>query len=130
MAIRLWGHWKIGLTEVALLTGYHFAGVGVWGFFVVPTARVWGKRHHLVLGAVLLVATSLWGGLATTYRSFLWARILQGAAAAPFEALGEWFPLVSKVLADFWVVNAAIGDLYCVHVSASFCKGLARANDV
>ena len=47
-----------------------------------------------------MVASSIWGGLATSYKSFLWARILQGVAVCPFEAL----------------VNASVGDLYPVHV--------------
>ena len=85
---------------VALLTGYHLCGVGVSGLLFVASARIWGKRHLYLLGGVLLVASSIWGGLATSYKSFLWARILQGVAVCPFEAL----------------VNASVGDLYPVHV--------------
>ncbi|KAI5850010.1 major facilitator superfamily domain-containing protein [Tricharina praecox] len=86
-------------TQVALLTGWHLLGVGVAGFIFVPSARVWGKRHLYILGTVLLVVSSIWGGAAQSYNSLLWARVIQGVAVTPFEAL----------------VNASIGDLYPVH---------------
>ena len=70
-------------------------GVGVAGILFVPTARVWGKRHLYILGTILLIVSSVWGGAAKTYGSLIGARVLQGVAVAPFEAL----------------VNASIGDL-------------------
>lgn len=94
-------HFKKSFTSVALLTGYHLCGVGVAGILIVPTARVWGKRHLFLLGNVLMVISCGWaGGSANNYTSLVWARIFQGVALAPFEAL----------------VNACVGDLYYVHV--------------
>lgn len=90
---------KHSLTDTALLTGYHLCGIGVAGIITVATARVWGKRHLYVFGTVLLIISSFWAGAAKDYKSLLWARILQGVAVCPFEAL----------------VNASVGDLYCVH---------------
>ena len=87
---------------MALLTGYHLCGVGVAGLFFVASARVWGKRHLYLLGTTLIIISSAWGGSSGhSYRSLLWARIIQGVGLAPFEAL----------------VNASVGDLYFVHVS-------------
>lgn len=87
-------------TQMALATGYHLLGVGVAGFLFVASARVWGKRHLFLLGTVLIVGSSVWGGAAgTNYKSLLWARIIQGVGLAPFEAL----------------VNASVGDLYFIH---------------
>jgi MFS family permease len=88
-------------TQVALLTGYFLLGVGVAGILFVASARIWGKRHLFLLGTVLLIVSSAWGGASTSYRSLLWARIIQGVGTAPFEVL----------------VNATVGDLYFVHVS-------------
>lgn len=88
--------------DAALLTAYHLAGVCVGGVICVPSARIWGKRHLLLLGSLLMVASSAWGGSTHTdynYASLLWARIFQGVALAPFEAL----------------VNACVGDLYFMH---------------
>ncbi|KAK0659304.1 putative MFS-type transporter [Lasiodiplodia hormozganensis] len=87
-------------TDMALLTGYHLLGVGLAGFLFVPSARIWGKRHAFLLGTVVLIFSSAWGGAAGhNYASLLWARIFQGVGLAPFEAL----------------VNAVVGDLYFVH---------------
>lgn len=89
---------------MALLTGYHLCGVGVAGFIFVASARVWGKRHLYLLGTVLIIISSVWGGASgTNYKSLLWARVIQGVGLAPFEAL----------------VNASVGDLYFVHVRAT-----------
>lgn len=94
-------YFQVRFTAVALLTGYCLLGVGFAGILCVPSARIWGKRHLFILGTIILVFSSAWGGASTSYRSLLWARIFQGIGTAPFEAL----------------VNAAVGDLYFVHVS-------------
>ena len=87
-------------TDIALLTGYHLLGVGVAGFIFVASARVWGKRHLYLLGTVIIIISSAWGGGSNhNYKSLLAARFFQGVGLAPFEAL----------------VNASVGDLYFVH---------------
>lgn len=94
-------HYERPFTEVALLTGYFLLGVGVAGILFVASARIWGKRHLFLLGTVLLIGSSAWGGASSgNYSSLLWSRIIQGVGTAPFEAL----------------VNATVGDLYFVHV--------------
>lgn len=93
-------HFERSFTDMALLTGYHLLGVGIAGLLFVPQARVWGKRHLYILGTVILIFSSAWGGATgKNYSSLLWARIFQGVGLAPFEAL----------------VNASVGDLYFVH---------------
>jgi MFS family permease len=95
-------NYELPFTKIALLTGYFLLGVGVAGVLFVASARIWGKRHLFLLGTVLLIASSAWGGASSgSYTSLLWARIIQGFGTAPFEAL----------------VNATVGDLYFVHVS-------------
>lgn len=91
---------SLKFTKIALLTGYFLLGVGIAGILCVPSARIWGKRHLFLLGTLLITVTSVWGGASRSYSSLLWARIFQGIGTAPFEAL----------------VNAAVGDLYYVHV--------------
>ncbi|KAJ5235951.1 hypothetical protein N7489_006042 [Penicillium chrysogenum] len=91
---------EITFTDAALLTGYHLCGVGVAGILIVPTARVWGKRHLFLIGHVLMIISCIWAGVSgKNHNSLIWARIFQGVALAPFEAL----------------VNACVGDLYFVH---------------
>ncbi|SPN97161.1 related to transporter protein HOL1 [Cephalotrichum gorgonifer] len=92
-------------TKVALMTGYFLLGVGGAAVFFVPSARVWGKRHALIIGLVFLIFSSAWGGAARdsrgrgSYDSFVAARAVQGIGCAPYETL----------------VNAAVSDLYFVH---------------
>ncbi|KAI9853921.1 MAG: hypothetical protein M1824_000796 [Vezdaea acicularis] len=86
-------------TRIALLTGYYLLGVGVGGVIFVASARVWGKRHLFLLGSILVILSSVWAGASKSYKSILWARIFQGIATAPFEAL----------------INAVVGDLYFTH---------------
>ena len=88
--------------DAALMTAYHLCGVAVGGILSVASARVWGKRHLFLFGALLMVASSAWGGStvhSVSYGSLIWARIFQGVALAPFESL----------------VNACVGDLYFLH---------------
>ncbi|KAK4158085.1 hypothetical protein C8A00DRAFT_11136 [Chaetomidium leptoderma] len=90
----------IPFTKVAELTGWYLLGVGLAAFIFVPSGRIWGKRHLFVAGTVMLVVTSAWGGASrNNYTSMVASRVFQGVATAPFESL----------------VNAAVGDLYCVH---------------
>lgn len=87
-------------TDIALLTGWHLFGVGVSGFIFTASARVYGKRHLYLLGTVVIIVSSAWGGgSGHNYKSLLAARVFQGVGLAPFEAL----------------VNASVGDLYFVH---------------
>jgi MFS family permease len=110
LTLSLW--FGLNFTYIALLTGYFLLGVGVAGFIFVPSGRIWGKRHLFILGTCILIASSAWGGsVGRNYTSMLWARIFQGVGTAPFEAL----------------VNAAVGDLYFVHVSENQLKMLAQS---
>ncbi|PHH79882.1 hypothetical protein CDD82_2107 [Ophiocordyceps australis] len=88
------------ITKTATLTGYFFLGTGCAAVFFVPSGRVWGRRHLFLLGALIVIASSVWAGSTrSSYLSFAFARAFQGIGATPFETL----------------VNAAVGDLYCVH---------------
>ncbi|KAL4750795.1 hypothetical protein BDW72DRAFT_175327 [Aspergillus terricola var. indicus] len=98
--VTLSRYYRKSFMSIALLTGYHLCGTGIAGILIVPTARVWGKRHLFVLGHILMVASCVWaGGSGKNYQSLLWARIFQGVALAPFEAL----------------TNAVVDDLFYVH---------------
>ena len=100
LTLSVW--FNMNFTYVALLTGYYLLGAGCAAIFFVPSGRIWGKRHLFIIGTLILVFSSAWGGAAgKNYTSLLWARIIQGVGTAPFESL----------------VNAAVGDLYFVHVS-------------
>ena len=112
ITLSLW--FEVPFTKVAVLTGYFLLGCGVAGFIFVPSSRIWGKRHLFILGTLILIGSSAWGGAVyKNYDSMLWARIIQGVGCAPFEAL----------------VNAAVGDLYFVHVSFWLSPSLSKISD-
>lgn len=69
-------------TDIAILTGYFLLGVGIAGILCVPSARIWGKRHLFILGTVIVIFSSAWGGASRSYSSLLWARIFQGVGTA------------------------------------------------
>jgi MFS family permease len=100
VTLSLW--FVVDFTKIALLTGYFLLGAGVASILFVPSSRIWGKRHTFIIGTIITIGSSAWAGAVDrNYSSFLWSRIIQGVGCAPFEAL----------------VNAAVGDLYFVHVS-------------
>lgn len=53
----------VSFTQVASLTGYFLLGVGCCAWITSATARIYGKRHTYVFGAILLVAGSIWGAV-------------------------------------------------------------------
>ncbi|EFZ00516.2 MFS transporter [Metarhizium robertsii] len=106
------------LSDTAALTGYYLLGAGCAAIFFVPSGRIWGKRHLFLIGIIFVIFSSAWGGATgnfppkardapfgqsrdqkSHYNSLAAARAFQGIGAAPFESL----------------LNAAVGDLYCVH---------------
>lgn len=111
-------YFSSNLPNTAALTGYYLLGAGCAAIFFVPSGRIWGKRHLFLIGIVFVVFSSAWGGATGNfpkkgpdapfgqshdqkvhYNSLAAARAFQGVGAAPFESL----------------LNAAVGDLYCVH---------------
>lgn len=105
-------YFGLKFTKIAILTGYYLLGVGMACILFVPSARIWGKRHQFILGTVLLIGTSAWGGASTGYGSLATSRVFQGIATAPFETL----------------VNASVGDMYFVHVRSLWCIVRKEAN--
>ncbi|GAB0136031.1 hypothetical protein EsDP_00004348 [Epichloe bromicola] len=117
LVVSAW--YTIPLPDAAGLTGYYLLGAGCAAIFFVPSGRIWGKRHLFLLGIVIVIFSSVWAGAAGNfdhdkdpessflqseaqryhYRSLIGARVWQGVGTAPFESL----------------LNAAVGDLYCVH---------------
>jgi MFS family permease len=98
--LKLSLYYKRTFTDVAILTGWHLLGVGIGGFVFVPSSRIWGKRHAYLLGTVIVIISSAWGGASGhNFKSAIASRMFQGIGLAPYEAL----------------VNASVGDLFFVH---------------
>ncbi|KAK9431960.1 major facilitator superfamily domain-containing protein [Lipomyces doorenjongii] len=88
-----------GFQPIALLTGWHLVGAACQSVVVTTIFVKYGKRFPYIFASAVLVGSSAWAAIATSYRSLLWARVLQGVALAPFEV----------------AVNASVGDMYFVH---------------
>lgn len=56
--------------------------------FFVPIALTYGRRFSLLLSIVLLLVSSIWGACSTSYGSLLGARIVEGFAGGPTDAMG------------------------------------------
>lgn len=77
MTLLIW-YGDRSITEMALLTGYHLLGVALAGFVYIATARVYGKRHTYILGTLVIIISSIWGGLSgKSYNSMVAARFFQ-----------------------------------------------------
>jgi MFS family permease len=55
--------------------------------FFTPLAIAYGRRFSLLLANALLLVSSIWGALATSYNSLLAARIIEGFAAGPTDCM-------------------------------------------
>jgi hypothetical protein len=82
------GFLQIPVSQVALLTNYNVLALGMCNFFWVPMALVFGKRPTLISALAMLFGANIWGAYATTYKTVLGARVLQGFGGGAVEALG------------------------------------------
>lgn len=53
-----------------------------------PLAIAYGRRFSLLLSILLLMVSTIWGGCSTSYNSLLGARIVEGLAGGPTDAMG------------------------------------------
>ncbi|KAK4173102.1 major facilitator superfamily domain-containing protein [Triangularia setosa] len=79
--------YKVQVSRVALTTGLMMLGLGIGCVLVSPTAIIYGKRPVYLTSAILLLATSIWCAVSQSFTSLLIARVVQGIAVSPVEAL-------------------------------------------
>jgi len=75
-------------TEAAGLLLWPVLVLGVFNFFWVPVANYFGKRPVFVFACLLLTCTSVWGAVATSFKSLLWSNIIGAVGGSSTEALG------------------------------------------
>lgn len=93
----------VSVNVMSQSTAYAVLSIGLSLFLVSPIAKVYGRRPMFMLSAVVMLATSIWGGFSTSYSSLLGARVVAGIGMAPYETL----------------VQCIIGDIYFVHERAT-----------
>ncbi|KAF4621954.1 hypothetical protein G7Y89_g14390 [Cudoniella acicularis] len=90
-----------GLSEqqVGLLTGVCVLALGFANFVIVPCSNIFGRRLASIVFAVLVVGSSIWEAVATSYSSLLAARVINGAATATNESV------MVQVVADVFFLH-------------------------
>ncbi|KAF7563710.1 hypothetical protein G7046_g419 [Stylonectria norvegica] len=91
--------WSSSLTDVALLTGVTVMLLGYCNFFIIPSCEIFGRRITLLVCALLNLGACIWQATATSYGSFLAARILAGTGASANES----------------VMNVVVTDIFFLH---------------
>lgn len=93
----------VSLSVFSQSTAWLLLSLGISLFFVSPFAKIYGRRPLFLFSSLVMVATSVWGAVATNYPSLLGARIVAAVGMAPYETL----------------VQCVIGDIYFVHERAT-----------
>ncbi|KAK0619687.1 major facilitator superfamily domain-containing protein [Immersiella caudata] len=79
--------YSIPVRRVALTTGLLMLGLGIGSVLAGPTAILYGKRPVYLASIIFFIAASVWCALSPDFTSLLVARVVQGVAISPVEAL-------------------------------------------
>jgi len=102
--------WHKGLQSVALLTGATVLALGYANFIIIPCSDIFGRRVVLLVCAAISLGSYIWQALATSYSSFLGARILNGIGAASNESI------MTVVIADIcWFTSCRHRSAELIH---------------
>ncbi|KAF2644118.1 MFS general substrate transporter [Massarina eburnea CBS 473.64] len=74
-------------SQLSLLTGVTVVTLGGANFFIVPLSNIFGRRAISLVFSVLIMLTCIWEALATSHRSLLVARALNGVVCATSETI-------------------------------------------
>jgi MFS family permease len=78
--------------------------LGYFNFIIIPCSEMFGRRITLLVCALLNLIACVWSATATSYGSFLGARILTGTGAAANES----------------IMNVVVADMYFLHERGRF----------
>lgn len=78
---------KLNQTQLNLLTGACILAQAFANFIIVPYSNIFGRRQASITFAVLIILTEIWEALATSYRSLLAARVMNGLVTAISETV-------------------------------------------
>lgn len=68
-------------------TGACVLALGYANFLIIPCTNVFGRRPVALACALIVIGSNIWQALATSYSSFIGARVLIGIGAATSESL-------------------------------------------
>ncbi len=93
----------ISVPELAQATAWVVLAIGLSLFIFNPLAKKIGRRPVYLTCSIIMLSSTIWGGLAKNYSSFLGSRIWGALGMAPYEVL----------------VQCTIADMYFVHQRAT-----------
>lgn len=73
--------------QLAMLTGITVITLGFANFFIVPLSNIFGRRAIGLVFSVLIMLSCVWQALATSHRSLLAARAINGLVCATSETI-------------------------------------------
>ncbi|KAF2744555.1 MFS general substrate transporter [Sporormia fimetaria CBS 119925] len=74
-------------SQLAFLTGITVITLGFANFIIVPLSNIYGRRAISLIFAVFITLTCIWQALATSHRSLLAARAVNGLVCATSETI-------------------------------------------
>jgi MFS family permease len=74
-------------SQLSLLTGITVITLGFANFIIVPLSNIFGRRAVSLVFSVLIMLTCVWQALATSHRSLLAARAVNGLVCATSESI-------------------------------------------
>lgn len=78
--------------------------MGYCNFIIVPCGEIFGRRITLLICAAINLGACIWSAMASSYGSFLAARILTGTGATANES----------------IMNIVVADMYFLHERGSY----------
>lgn len=78
---------KLDQTQLNLLSGACILAQAFANLVIVPYSNVFGRRQASLMLAVFIILTEVWEALATSSRSLLAARVMNGLATAISESV-------------------------------------------
>jgi MFS family permease len=74
-------------SQLTYLVAVNILTLGASNIWWVPLANTYGRRPVILSSLLVLVFSSMWAGLATSFSSLLAARIFMGIGGAPADAV-------------------------------------------
>lgn len=104
----MFGTPPVGFAKLTNLIAVNVLMVGAANIWWVPLANTFGRRPVILGSLLLLVLSSMWAGLATSFESLLVARLFMGIGGAPADAVspdvvGEIFFVHQRGRAMVWL---------------------------
>jgi MFS family permease len=102
--------------QLAMLTGITVITLGVANFLIVPLSNIFGRRSISIVFSVMILLSCVWQAMATSHRSLLAARAVNGLVCATSETI----PV--QVVADLFFLHERGGwmGVYLFVLPASF----------